>query len=719
MSSTGNAVPLASSPPPECNGGSFNFSSADQETGGWKSGDMGSKKQKPGPKAGAGQDLADKIRRLESVVQALSQQLESHICGPIPAETAFQRISPPLVSSNSAGSNASSAESSIAHAVRSVSLTSAKPWRHQSHQSLARPGSTSASPSPSIEHELRAFTPVTPPTSSSSPGTTVGWPSETVEPALPPPQQLYVLVDLYFKHINTWIPMLDRVTTFNILSQPRTPVEADRILLHAIVMISLRFSTDPSHTEEARLSYRHASKRRVQFYALDCSDIRTLQALVLLAVDMLGCSHRPETSNMLAWITQSILNFRLGLETDHSAHPSRSSPSSLARAFMLPPPRSWTENEERRRLFWVVYSMDRYATLGTGSRFSIEERAAKRRLPCRYDIFSDDRAVETRWPRWDGGYCNSEHDTLRSAASLGSYSYHCELLKIITQTHEFLRKPVQIDARREIDDWRRRYSELDRWLSTWLCSLPGEYSEISQFCHSDTKSKISNWIILQAAFVVAVISLHTAAAYPYPPSRLFRPSYNAMQKCLGAVSSLKELTVDVVNTGMLDLLGPGFPFALWMASRILLVHASIKGHPLDPNILFFMETLSQLGKYWPIARTYRVMLDSVLQEHGENSATGIFQKPSITEKLGDMRRSAYSLHVAMLQNENLEQQSSTSTELTEIELLSIDIFGTFNQPTVHSNFRESTMSIDNIVSEDFDIPDPSQDWFPLREDNSK
>ncbi|PBP22981.1 hypothetical protein BUE80_DR006117 [Diplocarpon rosae] len=466
-----------------------------------------SKKQKPGPKAGAGQDLADKIYRLESVVQALSQQLESHICGPIAEETAFPSISPPVVSLNSARNNASNAKSSP----QAESL-------RQSQQNRERLDSAS---NPN-DNESRAFTPVTPSSSFSLLGTTVGWPSERVEPDLPPPKQLYVLVDLYFKHVNTWIPMLDRVTTFNILSQQWTPVEADRILLHAIVVI--------------------------------------------------------------------------------------------------------------------MYSMDRYATLGTGSRFSIEERAAKRRLPCRYDMFSDDRAVETRWPRWDGGHCNSVDDTLQNAASLGSYSYHCELLKIITQTHEFLRKPVQIDFRREIDDWRRRYSELDSWLSTWLCSLPGEYSEVSQFCHSDTKSKISNWIILQAAFVVAVISLHSAAAYPYPPSRLFRPSYNAMQKCLGAVSSLKELTVDVVNTGMLDLLGPGFPFALWVASRMLLVHASIKGHTLDNNILFFMDTLSQLGRYWPIARTYRERLNSALQEHGEHSATGIFQRPSMTEKLDDMRR---------------------------------------------------------------------------------
>jgi hypothetical protein len=32
----------------------------------------------------------------------------------------------------------------------------------------------------------------------------------------------------------------------------------------------------------------------------------------------------------------------------------------------LPPPRDWTEKEERRRTFWVAFCQDRYASVGTG-----------------------------------------------------------------------------------------------------------------------------------------------------------------------------------------------------------------------------------------------------------------------------------------------------------------------------------------------------------------
>jgi len=632
-----------------------------------------SKKQRPGPKPGSGHDLAEKVSRLESVVQLLSKQLEDHICVRSSIESGSTASQSPQVPERRAHD--------VLPPTPSVGEGNKLSWLSQVTLSdQTQPDQVARDTTPKYQNEtyVRAFTPVTPHISPSL-NTTVGWQSETVEPELPPPEQLYVLVDLYFKHINTWIPMLDRVITFDILSRQWVPDESDRVLLHAIVFVSLRFSRDPTHTPEVRELYRRSLKRRVQMYSLDHSNIRTIQSMVLLTVDMLGTSHCPETSNMVAMITQSILNFRLGFELGHSVNSSGQATTSVLRSRLLPPPSSWIENEERRRLFWVVYSMDRYTTLGSHSRFGIDEKTARRRLPCRYDLFSEDRHVETRWPRWDEFHGDVQEDTNQNAANLGSYSYHCELLKIMSQTHEFLQISLDINSQADIDQWRQRYSELDQWLSIWLRSLPGEYSEISQFCHSDTKSKISNWIILQTAFVVAIIHLHAPAAYPSETSVLFRPSYDAMQKCLGAVASLKELTLDVVNTDMLDLLGPGFALAMWIATRLLLIHASVEGHTLDSNIFFFMDTLRQLGKYWSIATTYWELLDPVIRE---------------SERVGEMRRSAYTLQQSLYNDVNARDPVSTREELTPTELLSLDIFGTFNYPYV----RTSTTPVTSIRS---------------------
>ena len=39
----------------------------------------------------------------------------------------------------------------------------------------------------------------------------------------------------------------------------------------------------------------------------------------------------------------------------------------------LPPPRDWTEKEERRRTLWLAYCVDRYASVGTGWPMSLDE----------------------------------------------------------------------------------------------------------------------------------------------------------------------------------------------------------------------------------------------------------------------------------------------------------------------------------------------------------
>jgi hypothetical protein len=47
----------------------------------------------------------------------------------------------------------------------------------------------------------------------------------------------------------------------------------------------------------------------------------------------------------------------------------------------LPPPKDWTEREERRRTFWMAFSVDRYASIGTGWPMTIDERDVIYRIP--------------------------------------------------------------------------------------------------------------------------------------------------------------------------------------------------------------------------------------------------------------------------------------------------------------------------------------------------
>jgi hypothetical protein len=449
--------------------------------------------------------------------------------------------------------------------------------------------------------------------------------SSRPDPSLPPYDLLHTLVDLYFKHVNTWSPILDRKVLFDTFFGPSMPDESDLVLLHAIVATTLRFSEDSRLTSESRRQYHNISKHRVHIYGLEHSNVRALQALMVLSLDVLGTSNGPQGWNLLAIIARSIVQLGLNVEKSVSlvlpTHLSITTPQ----VFVLPQPKSWVEDEERRRLCWMIFVLDRYATVATTTLdFTFNDEEMDRQLPCRYDLFSQNQPVETRWLR------QSDRPVIDRPENLGSFSYHCEILKILSRIHRFLRRPIDIGSLAEVAQWQKSYRDLDGELNAWLYSLPDDYGKISQLCHSDPSSKIANWIMLHAAFHTSVIRLHSSAAYPTVQSHIFKPSYTAMQKCLAAVEGLRGIAQDVVSAGMADLLGPPFAFSLWVSVRLLLVHGSITDHEMDPNVGIFMTTLEQMGQYWEIARRYTHILSSILKQHQQSKQSTTMANVSIS-----------------------------------------------------------------------------------------
>ena len=456
---------------------------------------------------------------------------------------------------------------------------------------------------------------------------------------LPPLDLLYSLVDLYFKHVNTWCPILDRQSTFDKLFGHSLLDDADRILLHAMVAIALRFCADARVTPDLRKQYHDTSKQKVQLYGLENSNVRALQALAILALDVTGTSNGPPGWNLLAVIVRSVIQLGLAVETTSTlVSPIYPSIATL-RALVLPDTKTWIEDEERRRLFWMVYLLDRYATIATAFEFTLNEKEIDRRLPCRDDFFSNNQPVETRWFR---RLERSDHSMDRPE-NLGSFSYHCEILGILSRIHQFLKRPIDIGSRRDVEQWQSSYKKLDSELTSWHFSLPSEHSSVSRLFPSSLSDDNVGWVMLHAAFHTTVVRLHSSAAYPTVRSSIFTPSYSAMQRCLGAVEKLSEIGRYAVTNEILDKLGPPFAFYLWVSARLLLVHGSTMEHELNPNIAFFISTLAEMGQYWEVAQRYAEILNRVLEEHQQSVGTnGERVTPSTVKILADMRRQVIS-----------------------------------------------------------------------------
>ncbi|OBT66340.1 hypothetical protein VE03_04869 [Pseudogymnoascus sp. 23342-1-I1] len=506
---------------------------------------------------------------------------------------------------------------------------------------------------------------------------------------LPPYDLLYALVDLFFKHVNTWCPMLHRRSTLDSLFGPSQLEEADRILLHAIVATTLRFSNDPRLTDERRSHYHDISKQKVLLYGLENSSVKALQAMVILALDLVGDSNGPPGWNVLGLITRAVVQLGLAVETtSFSVAPDYQSIYTL-RAMVLPDAKDWIEDESRRRLVWMIYLLDRYATIATAFEFALDEKEIDRKLPCRDDLWNKNVPVETRWFHT---HTHPEFSSAPPPENLGAFSYYIEILGILSRIHQFLKKPVDISALPDVEKWQGEYRELDNLLTSWKFDLPPDYGSMARLFQPGSSRTITcGWVMLHATYHTTVIRLHSSAAYPTTRSPIFTPSYSASQRCHGAVENIAALGEFVVANNMLPKLGPPFAFTLWVAARLLLVHGSTIERKLSPQIQFFVDTLRAMSRYWKVAARYSTILQRVLDEHSDSETSAAANgeervTPSSVKILADMRRCAYDLdflisrqprHIGALGRLGGGQPTRTPQQ-NELEYL--DVFDFFNVP---------------------------------------
>lgn len=467
-------------------------------------------RKKPGLRAGYGRELERRLDYLEAILRLHAQILESSFAnnsGSLPSDHETPQSVP--------GFRPSEQRNHLPHAETALFLQkpSTFPSGSQSMdfvngmpptpsisslhgdvfqpQAMQQANHARNSMQPSQAPEF--YSPTQPPLESPSLNITQSQTELSTDNALPPYDLLYALVDLYFKFINTWCPILHRRSTLDSLFGPQLLDEADRILLHAIVATTLRFSSDPRLTEERRQHYHDVSKQKVLLYGLENSSVKALQALVILALDLVGSSNGPPGWNLLALITRSVVQLGLAVETTSiSVSPNYPSIYTL-RAMVLPEADNWIEEESRRRLFWMVYLLDRYATIATAFEFALDEKEIDRTLPCRDDLWNKNQSVETRWFRTS----ERPESDIDKPQNLGAFSYYIEILGILSRIHKFLKKPVDISALSDVEQWQGEYRELDNMLTSWKFILPGDYGNMAKLFQPGCNKSINcGWVML-------------------------------------------------------------------------------------------------------------------------------------------------------------------------------------------------------------------------------
>lgn len=184
---------------------------------------------------------------------------------------------------------------------------------------------------------------------------------------LPPDDIVRDLIGLFFTFINPLAPIISPIHPA--FSAPWS------IVVHAIVVVSLRYSNDPRLPPNTIAAYRQVAKQHVLAHAIESTSISSVQALALLALDLIGSEQGPSSWGLLALLTRSAVHLGLAKEDETGGSGSttggRAPAPSLSRTSIIPPATSWSEDERRRRLFWLIFCLDRYACVSTGWDFAI------------------------------------------------------------------------------------------------------------------------------------------------------------------------------------------------------------------------------------------------------------------------------------------------------------------------------------------------------------
>lgn len=316
---------------------------------------------------------------------------------------------------------------------------------------------------------------------------------------LPTDDLLCTMVDLFFQNIYPTCPILHRQTIVDAffgrhLSQVE---ESDVILMHAIVSATLRFCSDRRLDDGWKEHFRSVAKRKVVFYALENPSVQSLKALVILVLDVVGSTNGPSGWGLLALTTRMALHLGLAVEPSREALPQISTMS----AGILPDSKDWVEEEGRRRLFWMVYLLDVYTTLGTSLDLTLDESEIDRLLPCRDHLWDRNQHVTTRWFRTP----RRSDQSINNVESLSAFSYLIEVLGILGRIHRFLRETVDINVLSDVEAWQLKYRTLDKALTSWKFSLPMSYGNLTRALNLGGTVVDPSWIMLHATYNTYVV----------------------------------------------------------------------------------------------------------------------------------------------------------------------------------------------------------------------
>jgi hypothetical protein len=216
----------------------------------------------------------------------------------------------------------------------------------------------------------------------------------------------------------------------------------------------------------------------------------------------------------------------------------------------LPPPRDWTEREERRRTFWFAFCEDRYASIGTGWPMTIDEKDILTDLP------ASDEAFEMSKPERTQSLADAMSPS--GASKLSAFAGVVLMACLFGRNLIHLHRPDADERDNDLNgEFWKRHRNMDNILLNTSLSLPS---------HLKLPNGLSNPNIVFTNMNIhtSTICLHQAAIYKADKNHL--PASISAESKVRCITAANEIASVMRMISHMDLSTVGFLYAISSSS---------------------------------------------------------------------------------------------------------------------------------------------------------
>ncbi|KAJ0426612.1 hypothetical protein BJY00DRAFT_298150 [Aspergillus carlsbadensis] len=433
------------------------------------------------------------------------------------------------------------------------------------------------------------------------------------------------LLNTYFSHVQPWIPIV-REPSFRIRVQREEERQRLTIIIQAMAYAALRFLKQDGKHLPAEFVRIEASRlrRMVMITALDGLSIENLQALIIIAFTDEDRRGQPRKAwPIVGSLSRTVEYMELSVEEEDRQR----QPSILPSYSFSSPALDWVEEEERRRVFWNVFLLDRWNTSLTAADIS-------RRLPiCGGRWYDNEPAVTPYLGIWDRsradmgslirfspgqysgplqsntgdvvGLASSRHsrDTPSSAdmSNVGAFAHFIEAMESLSQiTTYFLQPRVDYGNRHEVSNWLTRFKELDLRLVHWRMFLPQQWKDSGVSREILPGVMDPNMTVANATHNISMILLHQKIAYPGADlSGIQVPSLCSAETCHTAAIETANIIRKYLETTPLEFpVPPQMGICAFVSAKVLLIHWNYYKTNLAVEFSSLVDSLEKMSRRW-------------------------------------------------------------------------------------------------------------------------